>query len=311
MNDQSKGASKVDKTNVPTDEQLSSLYQQSMQSVETRAETDQTLLLMAQAKAQSIKTTRQNPRIPFFGSEAFRGWTSAAAFSIVGIGLWVTLQAPTHVFQEPVEATSAWDSSQPIEELEVREQAPMMLDEHSLELDQESFSQSRELYLSTPGIEESTDNAFQEAMEAQQRAKKAVLETNRRAQQQKSRAPSAELVLKKRMARGADPELQRQPQAKAALPAGYESKEANLIGPSPESISIGAARDESASEDESSQVLRDKLFDQHLLRLRVLIDSEQWLQSKDLYQQLIDDYSEFEIPAEIVDGYEKLRLTKE
>ncbi|MGH1372004.1 MAG: hypothetical protein ACRBBW_08220 [Cellvibrionaceae bacterium] len=345
MNDNTTKSSPDAHNSRPSDDEISSLYQRSVSDLTTRPESDDAVLLLAQEKARQLKARRQTGSIPFFGSEAFRGWNGLAAFGIAGVCLWLTLQLPPTVFEEPAELGSAWDLTQPLEEVaeaeivkqtsEASKEELSEAEDHSVVFDREArpealtvesvleydvsendssgddFSGSdfgdsdfnnsdsnnsdfKERSLSESKARVDSD---QSALDRQQKAKQEVLENRLRKQQQKSIATSAEMKLEKKRALEADSARAQMPRRNATSASIDESKPVSL--------------EESALHSESALLSTRKLsFDKSVTRLELLIDEEQWKEAQELYLKLLEDYSEFEIPSEVVEKLQPLRETE-
>lgn len=262
----------------------------------------------------------------------------------------MTLQLPPTVFEEPAELGSAWDLTQPLEEVaeaeivkqtsEASKEELSGAEDHSVVFDREARpealtvesvleydvsendSSGDDFSGSDFGDSDFNDSDFnnsdsnnsdfkerslseskarvdsdQSALDRQQKAKQEVLENRLRKQQQKSIATSAEMKLEKKRALEADSARAQMPRRNATSASIDESKPVSL--------------EESALHSESALLSTRKLsFDKSVTRLELLIDEEQWKEAQELYLKLLEDYSEFEIPSEVVEKLQPLRETE-
>lgn len=334
MNDKHHQSSQVDGRELPTDEQLSSLYKASLQGVNTNPDSDDALLALAQQKAKSIKASYRKNSLPFFGSEVSRGWTSAAAFSVVGICIWVTLQAPLDVFQESESTPPAWESSHVIDVLGVTEDMPSELSElamlgreaqlmaeknPNLQIEESKSSLAKQS-LSPPVFSEQqieTEPPMRAPMaavpqsrlndkeidEIQRRQKAEAVKAKRQAQLRKTVA-NDEMVQEKR--RFVAP-LLNQPASKEALLSSRPLRETQAASVMPDSVGTQLNAEEPLDNGSTIESSRLAQFDEYLKILKKLIEDESWSESRDLHQKLVEEYEEFSIPTEILEQLEALR----
>lgn len=331
MTDKNHRSSEIDSHALPTDEQLSSLYEQSLQGINTNPETDRALMALAQQKAQSVRQGHRTSGAPFFGSDLLRSWTSAAAFGVMGICVWVTLQAPLDVFQEASNTAPEWESSHGVDTLSIEEEvstvssesplmghdAPLMAEQESnLEADEYKPTLSKPTLskqtLSTPvgselRVEESTTigvpmtsvpqslSSAEHSIEIQRLRKEEAIKAKRQAQQRKS-VVRDEIVQEKR--RSVSPLLS-QPTSIETLPSARQLPEAQAEDVVSDVVETQSNADES--------MVLSPTFDENLTRLQKLIDDENWSESRDLLQQLIEEYEGISIPAEIIERFEDLQ----
>jgi len=320
-----------------TDRDLSELYHHSMRSVETSSNIDKSILALASKKADSIQQKNSLSNIPFFGSEAFRGWTGAASFGVVGVCLWVVLQTPPDQFDSAEVPAALWESGdasaksgepedyaddQSPLELPQRSSEPEIKDSSSLELesmeslpfsvpsrrDQDVITgEQRRLKAEANRVqdqaavkkrmEEYSSNAADNTapMENSPRLKSIV--TKRRASESQQSGP-----LRHEMKRSVEPTPPAIVEMRSAAPSMW-----NYSSGSEAEESVGLEADERHVE-ELLKVDRKQQFETQLKVLGEQIRLQRWDEALLMYEQLLEQYSDFEIPALILEQLEPHRV---
>lgn len=286
-----------------TDRELSERYRRSMRSIETRTSSDQTVLALATAKADSMARENQASKTPFFGSERFRSWTSATAFGVVGICLWVVLQAPQESLA-PEPATAVWQAdSFGIDDNEIDTSD---VEARVLKMKVESVS-AESLSSSAPQGSEYTRESSPAA--DQERLKTQFRRAQTQATVQKPIAkPTAEFTAPLSSVEGAVADPLSAPELKS------RGLEAGRIAPRSLNRSAKIKRESMAADDvmetdiNRSSIDRKQAFEEQLKVVRELIKAQRWQESVVVYEQLLEQYAEFEIPALIAEQLESHRL---
>lgn len=290
-----------------TDSELSERYRRSMRSIETRTSSDQTVLALATAKADSMARENQASQTPFFGSERFRSWTSVTAFGVVGICLWVVLQAPQESLA-PEPATAVWqadsfgtdDNESDASDVEAR----------VLKIKVESVS-AESLSSSDPqGSEytrESSPAADQERLKTQFRRAQTQAAVQKAVQKPIAK-PAADFTAPLRSVEGAVADPLSAPELKS------RGLEAGLTAPRSLNRAAKIKRESMAADEvmetdiNRSSIDRRQVFEEQLKVVRELIKAQRWQESIVVYEQLLEQYAEFEIPALITEQLESHRL---
>jgi hypothetical protein len=291
-----------------TDRELSERYHRSMRSIETRTSSDQAVLALATAKADSMARENQASKTPFFGSERFRSWTSATAFGVVGICLWVVLQAPQESLA-PEPATAVWQDSVGADD---NESDTSDVEARVLKIKVESVS-AESLSSSDPqGSEytrESSPAADQERLKTQFRRAQTQAAVQKAVQKPIAK-PAVDFTAPLRSVEGAVADPLSAPELKS------RGLEVGLTAPRSLNRAAKIKRESMAADEvmetdiNRSSIDRRQVFEEQLKLVRELIKAQRWQESVVVYEQLLEQYAEFEIPALIAEQLESHRLNR-
>ncbi len=316
MSDVNKSTFKVESHASPTDEQLSSLYRHSMGGVETESQSDELVLAQAQEKAQQLGASRRTRGVPFFGSESARSWSGVAALGVVVVCLWIVLQRPINPLQAPTGTAVERSFSQPSAELKVEGTSAnadklLILTDELSEVRHGPLSVDRQ---SDANI--STVHAGDESTASQRVVSEGALsdmgyqdgrEKERRSSQFTPNNSSAHVRLTKPIAGGAD-SVQEPKSARNATPVlGSEWKTMTGKAPRIHSSDTSMMGQAAMSHDRSVPLDREAAFNEAVSHLALLVESGQRAESLRWYEQLNEEYSGFEIPAELLEKLKALR----